>query len=130
MVYGMAIGHSPESEKYFSEAEICREILEIPHKERLLPNFRLRNLKFQSPKTCNSIPPPPFHTPTRLPPRNVWVSIKLLSAKFGFPPPKQRTPNEGKLCKISRKSSKLTLFQGGGGTQFIVKTILRTSGRF
>ena len=29
----------------------------IPQKERFLPNFRLRNLKIQSPKNCNSIPP-------------------------------------------------------------------------
>ena len=48
--------HFPESEKYFSEAEICREIPEIPQKERFLPNFRLRNLQIQSPKKCNSIP--------------------------------------------------------------------------
>ena len=42
--------------KYFSEAEICRKIPEIPQKERFSPNFRLRNLKFQSPKKCDSIP--------------------------------------------------------------------------
>ena len=51
---------------YFSEAEVSWKIPEIPQKERFSPNFRLRNLKFQSPK--NAIPhPQPFHTPTRLP---------------------------------------------------------------
>ena len=33
------------------------EIPEIPQKERFSPNFRLRNLKIQSQKKCNSIPP-------------------------------------------------------------------------
>ena len=47
----------PESEKYFSEAEISRKMPEIPQKERFSPNFRLRSLKIQSPKKCNSIPP-------------------------------------------------------------------------
>ena len=67
---GVWTGHFPESEKYFSEAEFSRKIHEIPQKELFSPNFRLRNLKIQSPKKCNSIPPPaqPFHTPTRLPP--------------------------------------------------------------
>ena len=51
----MAIFQSPK--KYFSEAEFFRKIPEIPQKERFLPNFRLRNLKIQSPKNCNSIPP-------------------------------------------------------------------------
>ena len=45
-----------ESEKYFSEAEFSRKIPEISQKERFLPNFRLRNVKIQSPKNCNSIP--------------------------------------------------------------------------
>ena len=54
---GVWNGHFPESEKYFSGAEISRKILEFPQKERFLPNFRLRNLKIQSPKKCNSIPP-------------------------------------------------------------------------
>ena len=35
---GVWNGRSPESEKYFSEAEICRKIPEIPQKERFLPN--------------------------------------------------------------------------------------------
>ena len=64
---GVWNGHFPESEKYFSEAEFSRKIPEIPQKEWYLPNFRLRNLKIQSPTKCNSIPQP-FHTPTRLPP--------------------------------------------------------------
>ena len=54
---GVWNGHFPESEKYFSEAEISRKIPEIPQKERFSPNFRLRSLKIQSPKKCNSIPP-------------------------------------------------------------------------
>ena len=54
---GVWNGHFPESEKYFSEAEISRKIPEIPQKERFSPNFRLRNLKIQSPKKCNSIAP-------------------------------------------------------------------------
>ena len=54
---GVWNGHFPESEKYFSEAEISSKIPEIPQKERFSPNFRLRNLKIQSPKKCNSIPP-------------------------------------------------------------------------
>ena len=65
---GVWNGHFPESEKYFSEAEFYRKIPEIPQKERFLPNFRLRNLKIQCPKNCNSIPPAiPY--PTRLPPK-------------------------------------------------------------
>ena len=54
---GVWNGHSPESEKYFSEGEFSRKIPEIPQEERFLPNFRLRYLKIQSPKNCNSIPP-------------------------------------------------------------------------
>ena len=42
---------------FLAEAEISRKIPEIPQKERFSPNFRLRNLKIQSPKTCNSVPP-------------------------------------------------------------------------
>ena len=70
---GVWNGHFPESEKYFSEAEISRKMPEIPQKERFSPNFRLRNLKIQSPK--NAIPyPQPFHTPTTLPP-NIYIHI-------------------------------------------------------
>ena len=47
---GVWNGHFPESEKYFSEAEISMKIPEIPHKN-------LSSSKFQSPKNCNSIPP-------------------------------------------------------------------------
>ena len=36
--------------KYFSEAEISRKSSEIPQKERILPIFRLWNLKIQSPR--------------------------------------------------------------------------------
>ena len=38
---GLWNGHFPESEKYFSDAEISRKMPEIPQKERFLPNFRL-----------------------------------------------------------------------------------------
>ena len=54
---GVWNGHFPDSEKYFSEAEFSRKIPEITQKERFWPNFRLRNLKIQGPKKCNSIPP-------------------------------------------------------------------------
>ena len=55
---GVWNGHfqSPKN-KYSSEAEISRKMPEIPQKERFSPNFRLRKLKIQSPKKCNSIPP-------------------------------------------------------------------------
>ena len=43
--------------KYFPEAEVSRKMPEIPQKERFSPKFRLRNLKIQSPKNCNSTPP-------------------------------------------------------------------------
>ena len=66
---GVWNGRFSESEKYFSEAEFWRKIHRIPQQEQFLPNFRLRNVKFQSPK--NAIPyPQPFHTPTRLPPNH------------------------------------------------------------
>ena len=53
--------------KIFFRGRNFQEIPEIPQKERFSPNFRLRNLKSQSPKKCNSIPPAiPY--PTRLPP--------------------------------------------------------------
>ena len=52
---------------YFPEAGFSRKIPENPQKERFLPNFRLRNLKFRARK--NAIPhPQPSHTRTRLPP--------------------------------------------------------------
>ena len=56
--------------KIFFRGRIFQEIPEIPQNERFLLNFRLRNLKIQSPKKCNSIPPAiPY--PTRLPPINI-----------------------------------------------------------
>ena len=55
--------------------------------------------------------------------RKVWVSIKFLSAKFGFtppPPPPEKGPEEwGKTVQINRKSSKLTHFRGGGGNAIL-----------
>ena len=41
----------------------------------------------------------------------------VFSAKFGFPPPPEKDPKWGKTVQISIKSSKVTLFPGGG-TQF------------
>ena len=35
-------GHFPECQKLFSEAEICREMPEIPQKEQVLPSVRLQ----------------------------------------------------------------------------------------
>ena len=46
---------------FFQRLKFTGKLAKIP------PNFRLRNLKNQSPKKCNSIPKP-FHTPTTLPP--------------------------------------------------------------
>ena len=65
--------------------------------------------------------------------RKDWVSIKFLSAEFGLPPPPpEKGPEWGKTVLIILKSSKLTLFPrgGGGGRNFMDKTILWTSGRF
>ena len=47
---------SSESENHFAGADIARKIPEIPQKERFSPNFRVRNLKVQSPKECNLEP--------------------------------------------------------------------------
>ena len=60
--------------------------------------------------------------------RKVWVSMKFVSAKLVLPPtPQKRAQNEVfKTVQISRKSSKLTLFPGGG-SNFMDKA---TSGRF
>ena len=58
---------------------------------------------------------------------------KILVRKIWFyPPPPKRAQNEGKTVQISIKSSKLTLFPGGGGGKrdFMDKAILWTSGRF
>ena len=41
------------------------------------------------------------------------MSIKFLSAEFGFTLPLKKTQNEGKLCKVTRELSKLTLFRRG-----------------
>ena len=45
----------------------------------------------------------------------VWVSIKFLSAKFGFTPPPRKGPKLRKNCTNQYKILKLTLFPGGGG---------------
>ena len=45
--------------------------------------------------------------------RKVWVSIKFLSAKFGFTPPPERAQNEEKLYK-SVENLKIDTFFGGG----------------
>ena len=77
---GVWDGHFPGSEKYFSEAEISKKMPEILQKERFSPNFRLRNLKIQNPKTCNSIPPA-IYTPTRLPPKWACQSTRLCATE-------------------------------------------------
>ena len=64
---GVWNGHFPESETYFSEAEIAGRCLKF-HNSFSLLNFRLRNLKIQSPKKIAIPYPQPFHTPTRLSP--------------------------------------------------------------
>ena len=65
--------------------------------------------------------------------REVWVSIKFLSAKFGFtpPPPPPKGPKMRKNCTNKYKILKIDTFSGGGGERdFTDKTILWTSGRF
>ena len=65
--------------------------------------------------------------------RKVWVSIKFLSAKFGFttPPPQKKGPKMKKNCTNQKKILKIDTFLGGGGEHnFMDKTILWTSGRF
>ena len=47
--------------------------------------------------------------------RKAWMSIKFLSAKFGFKPPPEKGPEWGRTVQISIKSSKSTLLGGGGG---------------
>ena len=56
--------------------------------------------------------------------RKLWESIKLkcLSAKFGFTDPPEKSQKWGKTVQISRRSSKLTLFPGGGGGDAILWT--------
>ena len=72
---GVRNGHFPESQKYFSEAEICRKIPEIPQKERFLPNFRLWNSKFRARK--NAIP---YHTPSHsIPPLDSLLNLAMSS---------------------------------------------------
>ena len=80
---GVWNGRFPESEKYFSEAEFSRQIPEIPQKERFSPNFRLRDLKIQSPKNCN------LHTPSHsIPPLD-----SLLMFGTSFPFKHRKVPN-------------------------------------
>ena len=55
---------------------------------------------------------------------------EILVRKIWFPPLPKKGPKWGKTVQISRKSSKLTLFLGGGKRNFMDKTVLRTSGRF
>ena len=69
-------GHFPESEKYFSEAEISRKILEIPQKERFFAKFQALKFENSEPEKMqfhtpsHSITPRHSITPTRLPPIN------------------------------------------------------------
>ena len=82
---GIWNGHFPESEKYFSEAEISRKMPEIPQKERFLPNFRLRNLKIQSPKKMQ------FHTPSHsIPPLDsllLYIILEISDPRLPSPQP-------------------------------------------
>ena len=58
---------------------------------------------------------------------------KILVRKIWFypPPPAEKGRKWGKTVQISGKSSKLTLFRGGGGERnFMGQTILWTFGRF
>ena len=48
--------------------------------------------------------------------RNVWVSIKFLSAKFGFTPP-PKGPKMRKNCTNQKKILEIDTFSGGGETQ-------------
>ena len=81
---GVWNGHFPESERYFSEAEISSKIPEIRQKERFSPNFRLRNLKIQSPKKMQ------FHTPSHsIPPLDslLFIAENVISPKLPLPLP-------------------------------------------
>ena len=53
--------------------------------------------------------------------RKVWVSIKVLSAKFGFPPP-PKGPKMRKNCTNQYKILKIDTFSGGGGGNAILWT--------
>ena len=68
-VGGMWNGHFPESRKYGSGPEICREIPQIPQKERHSANSSSVNFESSEPrkKKKKSPYPQPFHTSTRLP---------------------------------------------------------------
>ena len=46
--------------------------------------------------------------------REVWVSIKFLSAKFGFTPPPEKGPKWGINCTNQYKILKIDAFSGGG----------------
>ena len=91
---GVWNGRFPESENYFSETEISRRIPEIPQKELFSPNFRLRNLKIQSPKKCSSIPPAIPYPHTRPPPILV-EKRQLAGARFwtGLLAPQEKKKN-------------------------------------
>ena len=74
---GVWNGHFPESEKYFSGAEISRKIPEIPQKNAIFS-------KFQAPKFENSEPEKmQFHTPSHfIPPLDsLLILVSPLSKK-------------------------------------------------
>ena len=63
---GILNDHLRESEKCFGGRNLQENLFNSAERAFFFPNFRLRNLIFQSPQKCNSIPPailPPFsHT--------------------------------------------------------------------
>ena len=76
-----------------------------------------RHLSLLSGAGCLRSKPPCF--------RKVWVSMKFLSAKFGFTPSRKRR----KTVQIIRNPQNSHFFWAGG-RNFMDKTILWTSGRF
>ena len=55
--------------------------------------------------------------------RSLGVHQIILVRKILFPPP-EKGPKSGKTLQIGRKSSRLTLFRGGGGRNVILWTTL------
>ena len=55
--------------------------------------------------------------------RKVWVSIKFLSAKFGFTPPPREGPKMRKNCTSVENPQNLHTFRGGGVGNAIVRTV-------
>ena len=92
-------------------------------------------LTFASPSGARG--PPQFCKQKKTP--RIWADIfqkslgvhKIIVREIWVSPPKKKGPKWEKTVQISIKSSKVTLFWGGGGKRdFMDKTILWTSGRF